>query len=181
MDIFAVKENDSETKGIEVSEMTLSSEKEEPLTGDLIKEKIMETIPSEAFSEEESKNDINQDDEAMSEKGKKKKRKDKNKISKSDCNKPKYSAKHPEECGGVESKQLNAVLLKKCKKEKYRKKHGKRCQDLKSFTHNMINVDEKIKGRCTKAKYRDNHPEACVNLEKFVFKDVWCKKAVFRD
>merc|ERR1712192_309573 len=181
VDIFAVKEKDKESetdvKGIEVAEMTLSSEKEEPLTGDLIKEEIMETIPSEAFSEEESKNDINQEEEAIGEKDKKKR---KDKISKSDCNKPKYSAKHPEECGSVESKQLNVVLLKKCKKEKYRKKHGKRCQDLRSFADNSIEVDEKTKGRCRKAKYRANHPEACGNVEKFVLKDARCKKAVFR-
>merc|ERR1712037_1023645 len=179
VDIFAVQENESKTKGSEVSEMTLSSDKEEPLTGDLIKEEIMETIPIEAFSEEEEpKNEINEDEEANSVKGKKKKRKDK--ISKSDCNKPKYSAKHPEECGSVESKQLNAVLVKKCKKEKYRKKHGKRCQDLKSFADNTVDVDGKAKGRCSKAKYRANHPEACANVEKFVLKDVRCKKAVFR-
>ena len=177
VDIFDVKENKRETKSVEVSKMTLSSDKEEPLNVDLIKKEIMETIPINAFTEEVPKNEINEDEDATSEKGKKKKKR-KYKISKSDCNK---SAKHPEESGSFDSKQLNAVLVKKCKKEKYRKKHGKRCQDLKSFTHNMINVDEKIKGRCTKAKYRDNHPEACVNLEKFVFKDVWCKKAVFRD
>merc|ERR1712192_161212 len=181
VDIFAVKEKDKESetdvKGIEVAEMTLSSDKEEPLTGDLIKEKIMETIPSEAFSEEESKNDINQEEEAIGEKDKKKR---KDKISKSDCNKPKYSAKHPEECGSVESKQLNVVLLKKCKKEKYRKKHGKRCQDLRSFADNSIEVDEKTKGRCSKAKYRANHPEACGNVEKFVLKDIRCKHKNFR-
>merc|ERR1712037_796822 len=178
VDIFDAKEDESETKGVEVSEIALSSDKEEPLTGDLIKKEIMETIPIEAFSEEEPKNEINQDEETTSEKGKKKKRKDK--ISKSDCNKPKYSAKHPEECGSVESKQLNAVLVKKCKKEKYRKKHGKRCQDLKSFADNTVDVDGKANGRCSKAKYRANHPEACANVEKFVLKDIRCKKAVFR-
>merc|ERR1711981_1293381 len=82
VDIFAEKENESETKGNEVSEITLSSDKEEPLTGDLIKEEIMETIPIEAFSEEEPKNEINQDEEATSEEGKKKKKR-KDKISKS--------------------------------------------------------------------------------------------------
>merc|ERR1712083_1249696 len=178
VDIFDAKE----TEGTEVSGIILSSDNEEPLTGDLIKEKIMETIPSEAFSEsveideDEAKNVMNEVDE---EGGMEKKKKRKDKISKSDCNKPKYSAKHPEECGNIESKQLNAVLLKKCKKEKYRKKHGKRCQDLKSFADNTIEVDEKTKGRCSKAKYRANHPEACGNVEKFVLKDIRCKKAVF--
>merc|ERR1712210_67632 len=73
VDIFAVQEN--ETKGNEVSEMTLSSDKEEPLTGDLIKEEIMETIPIEAFSkEEEPKNEINEDEEATSGKRRRRRR-----------------------------------------------------------------------------------------------------------
>merc|ERR1711902_100142 len=93
---------------------------------------------------------------------------------------PKYSAKHPEECGRVESKQLNTVLLKKCKKEKYKKKHSKRCKDLQSFAENTIEVDDKSSGRSDKAKYRANHPEICANVENFVLKDDRCRKAVFR-
>ena len=169
--------NNNKTKGVKVSQITLSSDKEQPLNGDLRKKDFMETIPIEAFNEEESKNEINQDEEATSEKGKKKKRKDN--ISKSDCSKPKYSAKHPEECGSVESKQVNAVLVKKCKKEKYRKKHDKRCLDLKSFTHNMVDVDKNVEGRCSKAKYRAHHPEACDNVKQFFLEDR-CKHKNFQ-
>merc|ERR1711915_780021 len=53
---------------------------------------------------------------------------DTKKLTKSNCNKPKYAAKNPDECAGLQ--RMDSILTIKCKKDKYRKKHKERCKDV---------------------------------------------------
>jgi len=112
-------------------------------------------------------------------KGKHKKKGDnggQDKITKTNCNKPKYAAKNPKECKGLE--RIDNVLAQKCKKEKYKKKHKERCKDLETFVE--TDLDDSIKVRCQKPKYRAGHQTDCVDTDVFVLEDVRCKKDAFR-
>ena len=123
-----------------------------PFVGDRSKSDILQTIPRMEETSEVMENEIEHTKNNVKA----------DKIRKSDCNKPKYSAKHPEECGKIETKEMKNVLLKKCKKDKYRKKHNKRCQDLKAFVDNSVVTNEST------------------DVENFVLEDIRCRKDVFR-
>jgi len=98
------------------------------------------------------------------------------KVKKSNCNKPKYAAKNPEECKGLQ--RMNSVLVQKCKKDKYKKKHKERCKDLEDFTNKDADADQSV--LCEQPKYRSMYPEHCSDSSSFVLEDVRCKKEAFR-
>ena len=85
-------------------------------------------------------------------------------LKKNKCNKPKYAAKNPTECG---KKDLDNVLEKKCKKRKYSEKHKERCKDFESFRQRETETNKPIDEfvltdvRCQKKAFKRNYPELC--------------------